>query len=193
MKRGIFGIAVWLLVMATPAFAAQKPKGGPKPQPVAKSVVKVQPSKATAAKSSVKIHAKSSVKPHAAPKTKTSVKTNTKIKAAPATKTKIKASKATKTSTTTTTTPTSTQPTTPIGTLSPVQQKLQRNTNLAAKLQSRLPPGTDLMAAAKGFHSLGQFVSTVNASHNHDLPFPLLKQRIVYEGMSLGQAMKDLR
>ena len=181
MKRGIFGIAIWLLVMATPAFAAQKPKGGPKPQ-ATKSVVKVQPAKATAPKTSVKIHAKT----HSSPKTKTSVKANTKIKTAPAAETKIKASKTTKTTKTSTTT-------TPIATLSPVQQKLQRNTNLAAKLQSRLPPGTDLMAASSGFHSLGQFVSTVNASHNHDLPFPLLKQRIVYEGMSLGQAMKGLR
>ena len=191
MKRGIFGVAIWLLVMAAPAFAAQKPKGGPKPQPVT-----------TSAKSTAKVQAKSSVKPHAAPKstktTKTTLKTNTKLKttspAAKTTRTDVKAAKTAKTDAKAAkkTTTGSTQ-STPIVTLSPVQQKLQRNTNLAAKLQSRLPPGTDLMAAAAGFKNLGQFVSTVNASHNHDLPFPLLKQRIVDEGMSLGQAMKDLR
>jgi hypothetical protein len=191
MKRGIFAVAMWLLVMATPALAAQKPKGA-KPAGVSKSVVKAQAPKATHAKTTVKIHGKSSVKPHSGTKVKTSVKTNTKTTApkSKATKT-VKVSKTT--TTTTTTTPTYTQPSTPAGTLSPVQQKLQKNPNLAAKLQSRLPAGTDVTAAAAGFHSLGQFVSTVNASHNHDLPFPALKRRIVYEGMSLGQAMKDLR
>jgi hypothetical protein len=181
MKRGIFGLAIWLLAMATPALAAQKPKGGPKPQAVTKPAqtnVKVH------AKSNVKIHAKASAKPPSGPKTKTSLKANTKIKTAPAAKTKVKAAK---------TKPPYTQSATPLVTLSPVQQKLQRNTNLATKLQGRLPPGTDLMAASAGFHSLGQFVSTVNAAHNHELSFPLLKQRIVYDGMSLGQAMKDLR
>jgi hypothetical protein len=77
--------------------------------------------------------------------------------------------------------------------MSPVQQKLERNTNLAAKLRTRLPAGTDLMTAADGFKNLGQFVSTVNASYNHGLSFEGLKQRIVDEHMSLGQAMKDMR
>ena len=201
MKRGILAVAIWFLVMATPAVAAQKPKGGPKPQPVTKSA------KTTTI-------TKSSVKPQAGPKTKTSLKGNTKVKTAPAVTTKAskpaKTTKASKTTTATSTTATSTTATsntatsntetstsgstqTSTVTLSPVQQKLQKNTNLAAKMQSRLPAGTDLMRAASGFKSLGQFVSTVNASHNHDLPFPALKRRIVTEGMSLGQAMKDLR
>ncbi len=54
-------------------------------------------------------------------------------------------------------------------TLTPVQQKLQRNTNLANKLEGRLPRGTDLMDASEGFRNLGQFVAAVNASYNHDL------------------------
>ena len=78
-------------------------------------------------------------------------------------------------------------------TLSAVQQKLQRNTNLAKKLESRLPAGTDLMDAAKDFRNLGQFVAAVNASYNHDLDFDKLKIAMVDEGMSLGQAMKDQR
>ena len=184
MKRGIIGVAIFTLITAAPSFAAQKPKGGqPKPHAVSKSVVKPQ---AAHGKSSVKVQTKSSVKPaKSTVKVKSSVKTNTKT--APAAKTKVKASK--KTTTAYAPGPT----TTTIGTLSPVQQKLQRNTNLAAKLRSRLPAGTDLMTAASGFRNLGQFVSTVNASYNHSLSFDGLKQRIVYENMSLGQAMKDMR
>lgn len=78
-------------------------------------------------------------------------------------------------------------------TLSPVQQKLTRNTNLASKLQSRLPAGTDLMTAASGFRNLGQFVAAVNVSNNLGIRFTDLKTRMVGEGMSLGQAIHELR
>jgi hypothetical protein len=79
------------------------------------------------------------------------------------------------------------------GTLSPAQQKLQRNTNLARKLQSRLPAGTDLMAASAGFRNLGQFVAAVNVSKNLGIPFSELKTRMVTDQMSLGQAIQDAR
>ena len=76
------------------------------------------------------------------------------------------------------------------GTLTPVQQKLQQNTNLASKLQSRLPPGTDLNTAAAGFRNLGQFVAAVNVSNNLGLDFPTLKTAMVTDGKSLGQAIQ---
>ena len=78
-------------------------------------------------------------------------------------------------------------------TLSPVQLKLQKNTNLASKLQSRLPAGTNLTLAASGFRNLGQFVAAVNVSHNLGIPFAELKTRMVDQGMSLGQAIQDAR
>jgi hypothetical protein len=109
---------------------------------------------------------------------KTTLKTNTTAKS---TKTTTKA---------TTPTATSLRPTT---TLTPVQQKLQRNTNLAAKLQSRLPAGTNLQTAAAGFRNLGQFVAAVNVSNNLGIPFTDLKTRMVDGGMSLGQAIQDTR
>lgn len=90
--------------------------------------------------------------------------------------------------TTTTTTSTSTSLT-----LTPVQQKLQRNTNLASKLEGRLPAGTNLLTAAEGFHNLGQFVAAVNVSHNLDIPFETLKTRMVDDGLSLGQAIQAER
>jgi hypothetical protein len=100
---------------------------------------------------------------------------------------KAKGPAAAKKSTTTTATPTSTV------TFSAVQQKLQQNTKLAAKLEGRLPAGTDVIAAASDFRNLGQFVAAVNVSNNLDIPFATLKSRMVDDGMSLGQAIKDLR
>jgi hypothetical protein len=93
------------------------------------------------------------------------------------------------TTTTTTTRTTATGPTA----LTPVQQKLQRNTNLANKLSSRLGANTDLLAASAGFKNLGQFVAAVNVSNNLGLPFTDVKTRMVTDGMSLGQAIHDLR
>ncbi len=75
--------------------------------------------------------------------------------------------------------------------LTPVQQKLQKNTNLADKLRTRLPKNTDLMDAAEGFRNLGQFVAAVNVSNNLGLDFTELKTRMVDDGMSLGQAIQD--
>jgi hypothetical protein len=49
------------------------------------------------------------------------------------------------------------------------------NKQLASKLSSLLPPGTDLQTAASGFKNLGQFVAAVHVSHNLDIPFAQLK------------------
>lgn len=78
-------------------------------------------------------------------------------------------------------------------TLSTVQQELQRNTVLADTLRVRLPHGTDVIAAAGGFRRLELFVATVHASNNVAVPFSELKRRIVNDGMTLGQAIQDIR
>lgn len=79
-------------------------------------------------------------------------------------------------------------------TLTPVQQKLQKNTNLADKLRMQLPQGTNLLKAAEGFKNLGQFVAAVNVSANHpDVKFSELKTRMVDQRMSLGQALQDTK
>jgi hypothetical protein len=77
--------------------------------------------------------------------------------------------------------------------LSPVQQELQRNTVLSNTVRARLPQGTDLTAAASGFRRLELFVATVHASNNLAVPFAELKRRIVGDGMTLGQAIQDMR
>jgi hypothetical protein len=53
--------------------------------------------------------------------------------------------------------------------------QLMQNTQLASKLSSLLPPGTDLQTAASGFKNLGQFVAAVHVSHNLGIPFAQLK------------------
>jgi hypothetical protein len=44
-----------------------------------------------------------------------------------------------------------------------------------------------------GFRNQAQFVATVQVSKNLEIPFPLLKSKVVGEGMSLGQAIKAVR
>jgi len=89
------------------------------------------------------------------------------------------------------------RPTTAKRTIQPapslVQKELQRNLVLAESLRGRLPVGTDLYAAAGGFRRLELFVATVHASNNIDIPFSELKRRIVNDGMTLGQAIQDMR
>jgi hypothetical protein len=77
--------------------------------------------------------------------------------------------------------------------LTPVQEKLKQNTNLSAKIGSRLPAGTDVVKAADGFSNLGQFVAAVNASSNLQLSFADLKSKLVDGKMSLAQAIQAVR
>ena len=100
--------------------------------------------------------------------------------------------KSDKPSKTTTATTAKTGTTTP-STLTPVQEKLKQNTNLAAKLQDRLPKGTDLIDAAAGFRNLGQFVAAVNVANNLNISFAELKTKMVTNNMSLGQAIQAVR
>lgn len=79
------------------------------------------------------------------------------------------------------------------GKLSPVQQKLRTNPDLASRVAERLPPRIDIDWAASGFKNLGQFVAAVNAADNLDIPFMTLKSRLLDDGMSLGEAIRDLR
>ena len=76
---------------------------------------------------------------------------------------------------------------------SAVQQDLQRNAIVREAVRVRLSEGTDVGAAAGGFRRLELFVATVNASSNLAIPFSELKRRIVGDGMTLGQAIQDIR
>jgi hypothetical protein len=204
MKRCFvsIGFAAAVLSMANIA-SAQGRGGGPKPKPATPHATTTPTHGATPAAHGATPHAQAPVsathgqsathaataKPAHAP-----VKTTTAVKAKPAAPTTVTASAKTSTNTKKTTasatTATGTTGATP---LTPVQQKLQRNTNLAAKLQGRLPEGTDLMKAVAGFKNLGQFVAAVNVSNNLNLNFTQLKTKMVIQDMSLGQAIQSLK
>jgi hypothetical protein len=71
---------------------------------------------------------------------------------------------------------------------------LSRNTKLSSKLQSLLPPGTNLQQAENGFKNLGQFVAAVHVSHNLGIPFDQLKAKMTGPPPeSLGKAIHDLK
>lgn len=194
MKRSMLAWTVSMLMLTTPALAqrgggAAKPHGAPAPKPVTvQGAMKPQggakvhasaPKSGTAPKSSAT--SKSTATTKGSGTTKTTGVSSTKTSRKASTKASTKATNASSTAAPSTTT------------LSPVQQKLQRNTNLAAKLQSRLPAGTNLQLASAGFRNLGQFVAAVNVSNNLGIPFAELKTRMVDQGMSLGQAIQDAR
>ena len=91
---------------------------------------------------------------------------------------------------TTTTTTGGVDPTT----MTKAQEKLAQNSNLRSRLQSRLPIGTDIQAAAAGFRNLGQFVAAVNVSHNLGISFDALKLRMTGpQAVSLGQAIQEVK
>jgi hypothetical protein len=204
MKRFIVsvGCAAAILVAANVALAQGK-GGGPKPKPTTGASAKVGGSAAhggsathagvkthgggpKAVQGGAKTHGSTMKTAHGGP-TKTTLPTakGPKVKTTVADGTSASGTKTKKTTTIATTTPT--------GTLTPVQQKLLRNTNLASKLESRLPAGTDLMAASEGFRNLGQFVAAVNVSNNLGIDFLKLKTAMVDDGMSLGQAIQSQR
>lgn len=199
---------------ATPKVAPTSHATSVKPQAAAsQSKVKTQPKPATmasggksqtsagkpetaASKAPAKSPAPTDAKPDKTT-TKTAKNDSKTVKSDKATdpklaKTEKKSEKPSKTATQTTaksgttSTPTTTQ-------LTPVQQKLKQNTNLAAKLESRLPKGTNLMTAAEGFRNLGQFVAAVNVSNNLGISFDELKTKLVTNNMSLGQAIQATR
>jgi hypothetical protein len=182
MKR-TFLLTISVLLLSAAPMSAQQRGGSPKPKtPHAAPAPKVKTHVASPPRAST-IRGGSAVKAGKTPRGggHASSKTTAGASSVKPTKT-AKASKTTATA--------------PVGsatTLSPVQLKLQKNTNLASKLQSRLPAGTNLTLAASGFRNLGQFVAAVNVSNNLGIPFAELKTRMVDQGMSLGQAIQDAR
>src|SRR5262245_17742587 len=50
-----------------------------------------------------------------------------------------------------------------------IEQKIEQNPQLKAKLSSILPPNTDLKTAAEGFKNEGQFIAALHVANNHSL------------------------
>jgi hypothetical protein len=217
----IFGITALFLTTGIAVSAQRGHSSTPKPQHTTAPKIKPPaPSTSKATKPAMTTQSKTmkttktTVKPVSTPKTTKTTKGSSvklakteKPAAAKSAATKVaktektaatkvaKAEKTTKTSATAAAATTAAATTTTATvTLTPVQEKLKKNTNLAAKLTSRLPEGTDLMTASAGFRTLGQFVSAVNVAYNlPGISFTELKTKIITDGMSLGQAIQALR
>jgi hypothetical protein len=56
-----------------------------------------------------------------------------------------------------------------------------------------LPPNMSLEEASAGFRNQGQFIAALNASKNRQVDFIQLKQAMTVDGMSLGQAAKQVQ
>lgn len=174
-----------------PKLVTSQPKTQPKMMkaPAAKSVQTAKPVKPSKSTPATTVKAAATKPAKALKPAATKVAKVEKPEVTKASKTeKVKASKAVAT-----TGPVAGTTTVSTAPLTPVQQKLAKNTNLTAKLTSRLPAGTDLMAASAGFRNLGQFVAAVNASNNLGVSFTQLKAKMVSGGLSLGQAIQAVR
>jgi hypothetical protein len=205
MRRFIIAIAIVFLIVQPAAALQQGRGGGPKPKPTvphsSTPAGTARGSQATKAHAPAPKPVKQSTHPQGKTPNAGATRTHTNSKPSTAAaksstpgntkKATVPAPTTTSGNTKKTTAPAAT--TTSTGTLTPVQQKLQRNTNLAAKLQSRLPSGTDLMTAAADFRNLGQFVAAVNVSNNLGISFTQLKTKMVDEGLSLGQAIQSTK
>ncbi len=56
-----------------------------------------------------------------------------------------------------------------------------------------LNDGADVTLAADGFHNARQFMTVAYAARNTEIPFVLLKHRVLTERMSLGRAIRESR
>jgi hypothetical protein len=75
-----------------------------------------------------------------------------------------------------------------------VAEQLVARPSLASKLESELPPGTNLQRASQGFDDLGRFVAAVHVAHNLGIPFSQLRSKVVGRSpVSLGKAVRTLK
>jgi hypothetical protein len=72
--------------------------------------------------------------------------------------------------------------------------RIDQNPNLKAKVDSLLPPGTNLATAASGFKNQGQFIAALHVSKNLNIPFNDLKAKMTGPNAEpLGKAIHDLK
>jgi hypothetical protein len=64
---------------------------------------------------------------------------------------------------------------------------------LHARMKPLLNKGADVTIASEDFRSAEQFAAVAHAARNTDVPFMVLKHRVVTEGKSLATAIKESR
>ena len=77
---------------------------------------------------------------------------------------------------------------------SPLEERLAANPMLSSRIQTLLPPGTSLQAAASGFSDEAQLIAALHVSRNLRIPFGPLKAGLVRRNQdSLVKAIRELR
>ena len=104
-------------------------------------------------------------------------------------------SSGTSSGTSTGTTASTSTTTTPPPTFEPnaISTKISKNPSQLAKAKAMLPTGMTIEEASTGFRNQGQFIAALNASRNQGLDFVQLKDAMTVDGLSLGQAAKQVR
>ena len=74
-----------------------------------------------------------------------------------------------------------------------ISTKISKNPSQLAKVKTMLPTGMTIEEASTGFRNQGQFIAALNASRNQGLDFVQLKDAMTVDGLSLGQAAKQVR
>ena len=83
-------------------------------------------------------------------------------------------------------------------------ERMQNDAAFRSKIQSLLPPGTDIKTAESGFKNHGQFIAALHVSKNLNIPFDQLKAKLTgvtststvqtsSTAVSLGKAIHALR
>jgi hypothetical protein len=63
--------------------------------------------------------------------------------------------------------------------------------DLYKRVQPLLNRGADMAIASDGFRSAEQFATVAHASRNTEIPFMVLKDRVVGQGMTLASAIQQ--
>jgi hypothetical protein len=75
----------------------------------------------------------------------------------------------------------------------PISTKIAKNPQQLARVSAMLPEGMTLEQASTGFRNQGQFLAALNVSKNRGLPFVDLQKAMTVDGLSLGQAAKQMQ
>ncbi len=93
--------------------------------------------------------------------------------------------------------PVTPRPTGPAATMASTEAELPRLSPQMPELLDRLQPllnrGANMKIASEGFRDAELFASVVHAAKNTEVPFVLLKQRVLREGMTLDRAIAELK
>lgn len=93
------------------------------------------------------------------------------------------------------------EPTTPVVETAPAPRRVTPVSKVAAlpastpalhdRLKPVLNPGTKVAVAAEGFASAEQFATVAYAARNTEVPFMVLKHRVLEEGKTLAAAIRE--